>query len=119
MMELVDHVRLRRPEAARERDELRGRDVLRAQREHLMVVERALDFGERAVVQVPRDVEARRFDPETRGQRIQLQHGVALLDPVRARACASRWTCGAGKRMIGGNAPARVCLPRWIRHAAR
>ena len=84
MVELVDHVRLRRPEAARERDELRGRDVLRAQRQHLVVVERALELGERARRSGP----ARRSKPDAStpkpgGQRVQFQHGAALLDPVR------------------------------------
>ena len=69
MVELVDHVRLRRSEATRERDELRGGDLLRAQREHLVVVERALELGERAIRQRLRQVDAGRFDPEARRQR--------------------------------------------------
>ena len=44
-MELVDHVRLRRAEAPRERDELRRRELLRAQCQHLPGIEGALDFG--------------------------------------------------------------------------
>ena len=36
MVELVDDVRLRRPEAARECGELRGTDVLRTQDQHVV-----------------------------------------------------------------------------------
>ncbi len=78
MVELIDHVRLRRSEATRERDELRGGDLLRAQREHLMVIERALELGERAIRQRQRQVDTGRFDPEARGQRRVFQHGGLL-----------------------------------------
>ncbi len=86
MVELVDHVRLRRPEPARERDELRRRDVLRAQRQHLVVVERAFELPERGVIQVPRNVEPRHFDPETCRQRLHFQHRALLRVPVRTHA---------------------------------
>ena len=49
MVELVDHVRLRRPEARRERRELPRRKLLPADAEHLAGVERALDLGERGI----------------------------------------------------------------------
>ena len=99
MVELVDHVRLRRPEAPRERDELRRRDVLRAQREHLVLVERALDLGERAVVQVPRDVEApalRRRIPPT-AVSIPAWRSPPRSGPVRARAPADGHAAPGGE----------------------
>ena len=49
MVKLVDHVRLRRPEAACEGDELSRREGLRAHAEHLVFVEDALDLAEACV----------------------------------------------------------------------
>jgi hypothetical protein len=57
MMELVDHVRLRRAEPFRERDELRRGELLPAQHEHLACVERALELGESVRGERARDVD--------------------------------------------------------------
>ena len=49
MMELVEHVRLGTPEAARERDELRGRKLLPAEHQHLTSEKRRGKLGERRI----------------------------------------------------------------------
>ena len=66
MMELVDDVRLRRADAPREIDELRGCDVLTAQREHLVRVERMLELIERRVGQRQRQIDVKGFSAEQR-----------------------------------------------------
>ena len=65
MVELVDHVRLGRPEATREGEELRRSQRLRSQGEHVVLVERALELGERGVGQRRGQVDAFGLDAET------------------------------------------------------
>jgi hypothetical protein len=64
MVELVDHVRLRRADAAREGEELRGADVLAAQGEHVVLVERALELGEVGVRQRLGEIDAAASTPK-------------------------------------------------------
>lgn len=95
MMELVDHVRLRRADAACESHELRRADVLSAKREHVVRVERALQFAEVGIGQRPRQVYALGFDAET-AQEIEACHfktsdemsfpALSLRSPARDRA---------------------------------
>lgn len=64
MMKLVDHVRLRRADAAGESQELRRADVLGAQREHLVRIERTLQLAEIGIRQRLRQVDTVGFDAE-------------------------------------------------------
>ena len=79
-MELVDDVRLRRADAPREGGELRGRNVLGAQGEYLMLVKRALQGGEICIRQWLRKVDAGSLDSETRGQRSKGDHREPIRD---------------------------------------
>ena len=79
VMELVDDVRLRRPDAARKLDELRRRDVLPAQRQHLVRVQRPLEFPEGRVGQRQREIDVGGFDTEQRRQRSECNHWEPLL----------------------------------------
>jgi hypothetical protein len=74
MMELVDHVRLGRAEASRERDELRRQEPLAAKHQHLAREERALDVGKRRVVERLRQVEIARFEAEAGRERVGGEH---------------------------------------------
>ena len=74
MMKLVDYVRLRGAQPARERDELRRRQRLSAQHEHLAREERALDPGEGLRPERDRDVDIVGFQSKARAQRLELRH---------------------------------------------
>ena len=77
VMELVDHVRLGRAEAARERDILCRRQRLVAQHQHLAAEERLLDVGEPCVGKRLRKIDVGSFEPEAMAQRLHLEHGQA------------------------------------------
>ena len=82
MVELVDHVRLGRPEAAREFQKLARRQFLSAEHEHLAGEERFLDFTKSAVGEGPGEIDAARLQREIPAQFFQLQHrGLCRLNP--------------------------------------
>ena len=106
MMELVDDVRLGRPEAARERQELRRRQRLRAEDEHLRAEERALDVGECRVGQRIREVDAEGLGAEARRQRMQVEHDdTTSATPTSGTPVKSAAAARAGS-------PARRSTPR-------
>jgi hypothetical protein len=78
-MELVDHVRLGRAEASRERDELRRHEALRAEHQHLAAEERFFDRGERRVVERVREVDALRLEAEAGRERSRGEHRSAYF----------------------------------------
>ena len=75
MVELVDHMRLRRAEARAKAANCAGASVLPADRQHLAGVERALDLGERFRRQRARDVGVD-LDAETRGEGPRSEHSM-------------------------------------------
>jgi hypothetical protein len=85
MVKLVDHVRLRRPQAAREGDELSRREGLRAHAEHLVVVEDALDLAKARVRQRLRQIDAVDLGSEAVAERSYVEHGLvgAIIAPSR------------------------------------
>ena len=76
VVEFVDHVRLRWPDAARERGELRRRQGLGAYAEHLMLVEHALELAELGIVEL-RQVGAVHLGAEAIAERSCVEHGFA------------------------------------------
>ncbi len=83
MMELIDHVRLGRTEASRKGVELRRRQALAAQYQHLAGEERVLDLLERGVAQRCGQIDAGRLEAEVRMQLRQREHQSPALKPVR------------------------------------
>ena len=79
MVELVDHVRLGRAEAAREGEELRRRECLRAHHEHLAVVEGVLDLANSAPRKAGQD-RAQDLGTEAVAERSYLEHGLVGRD---------------------------------------
>ena len=73
MMELVDDVRLGRADPAREGEELGGADVLAAQGEHVVLVERPLELGEVGVRQRLGEIDAVGLDAEA-GELLEADH---------------------------------------------
>src|SRR6185369_11446453 len=94
VVKLIDHVRLRRPDAAREGDELRRRQRLRTQPDHLTVVEHALDVAEGGIGQRLRQVDAENVGAEACTERSHLEHG--LDDAIIAPAGPDANTAGDG-----------------------
>jgi len=79
MVELIDDVRLGRPEAARECEKLGGGEVLSPQHQHLRCEERLFDRAERRLGEGLREVDAARFGAEAWRQRHDPQrHGFSF-----------------------------------------
>ena len=70
-MELVDHVRLGRAEAAREGNVLRRRQRLRAQDQNLRLEERAFQLREFRIGKRAGAIDTARRQPETGGKRLE------------------------------------------------
>lgn len=83
MVELVDHVRLGRPEAAGERDELRGGQRLLARDQDLAAEEGLLELGECGVEQRPRGVGCGGLETEARAERLRF-HDPPLISGTPA-----------------------------------
>jgi hypothetical protein len=83
MVELVDHVRLRRADAPREGEELRRVDLLGAQRQQVVRVERLLERAEVGIDERPGQVDAFGFDAEP-GQRTK-----RITSGTRARSASA------------------------------
>ena len=72
MVELVDHVRLGRPEAPRESEKLARAQLLPAENEHLAGEERFFDFAENTVGKRLGEIDPARFQGEIPAQSFQL-----------------------------------------------